>query len=236
VSAEGEAVVFVEIPAGSRNKYEWDEELGGIVLDRRLFTAMTYPADYGYVEGTLAEDGDPLDALVLVADPTFPGVRDHALRVGAVAEPERPHLPLVLEVLVDLEEVLDLVSQPGRHVVYVPEPAPARVVQRHADDLLVGALLVAHVEDADGTDADAAAREGRVGDEYERVERVAVLGERPLEEPVVGRVAGRGEEAAVENDASELLVPLVLVARAARDLDERDVPVHSFAITCLTWV
>jgi hypothetical protein len=45
------AVVFVEIPAGSRNKYEYDEELGGIALDRRLFTAMTYPADYGFVRG-----------------------------------------------------------------------------------------------------------------------------------------------------------------------------------------
>src|SRR6185312_4302431 len=67
-----EDVVFVEIPSGSRNKYEYDEALGGIVLDRRLFTAMAYPADYGYVEGTLAEDGDPLDALVLVSDPTFP--------------------------------------------------------------------------------------------------------------------------------------------------------------------
>ena len=62
------SVVFVEIPSGSRNKYEFDKELGGIVLDRRLFTAMTYPADYGYMEGTVAEDGDPLDALVLVAD------------------------------------------------------------------------------------------------------------------------------------------------------------------------
>ena len=46
---EMDGVVFVEIPAGSRNKYEWDEELGGIVLDRRLFTSMSYPADYGYV-------------------------------------------------------------------------------------------------------------------------------------------------------------------------------------------
>ena len=43
-----DAVVFVEIPMGSRNKYEWDEELGGVVLDRRLFTSMTYPADYGF--------------------------------------------------------------------------------------------------------------------------------------------------------------------------------------------
>ena len=81
-SVSGEAVVFVEIPSGSRNKYEWDEELGGIVLDRRLFTAMTYPADYGYVEGTLAEDGDPLDALVLVSDPTFPGCRIRVRAIG----------------------------------------------------------------------------------------------------------------------------------------------------------
>ena len=76
------AVVFVEIPSGSRNKYEYDEELGGIVLDRRLFTAMAYPADYGFVEGTLAEDGDPLDALVLVSDPTFPGCRIRVRPIG----------------------------------------------------------------------------------------------------------------------------------------------------------
>jgi inorganic pyrophosphatase len=77
-----EAVVFVEIPSGSRNKYEYDAEAGGIVLDRRLFTAMAYPADYGFVEGTLAEDGDPLDALVLVSDPTFPGCRIRARPIG----------------------------------------------------------------------------------------------------------------------------------------------------------
>src|SRR5207237_4384360 len=76
------AVAFVEIPSGSRNKYEWDEELGGLVLDRRLFTAMTYPAEYGFVEGTLAEDGDPLDALVLVSDPTFPGCRIRVRAIG----------------------------------------------------------------------------------------------------------------------------------------------------------
>ena len=75
-------VVFVEIPGGSRNKYEYDEELGGIVLDRRLFTSMSYPADYGYVEGTLGEDGDPLDALVLVSDPTFPGCRIRVRPIG----------------------------------------------------------------------------------------------------------------------------------------------------------
>jgi inorganic pyrophosphatase len=77
-----DGVVFVEIPAGSRNKYEWDAELGAIALDRRLFTSMSYPADYGFIEGTLGEDGDPLDALVLVGEPTFPGCRIRARAVG----------------------------------------------------------------------------------------------------------------------------------------------------------
>jgi inorganic pyrophosphatase len=77
-----QAVVFVEIAAGSRNKYEWNEGAGAIFLDRRLFTSMTYPADYGFIEGTLAEDGDPLDALVLVAEPTFPGCRIRVRPIG----------------------------------------------------------------------------------------------------------------------------------------------------------
>ena len=75
-------VVFVEVPSGSRNKYELDEELGAIVLDRRLFTSMAYPADYGFIEGTLGGDGDPLDALVLVGEPIFPGCRIRGRVVG----------------------------------------------------------------------------------------------------------------------------------------------------------
>jgi inorganic pyrophosphatase len=63
----------VEIPKGQRNKYEVDHETGRIRLDRMLFTATRYPADYGFIEGTLADDGDPLDALVLLEEPTFPG-------------------------------------------------------------------------------------------------------------------------------------------------------------------
>ena len=65
--------VVIEIPKGSRNKYEMDHESGKIWLDRMLFTAMQYPVDYGFFSGTLAEDGDPLDALVLLQEPTFPG-------------------------------------------------------------------------------------------------------------------------------------------------------------------
>ena len=63
----------IEIPMGSRNKYELDHESGRIRLDRTLFTATRYPADYGFIEGTLSEDGDPLDCLVLLDEPTFPG-------------------------------------------------------------------------------------------------------------------------------------------------------------------
>lgn len=65
--------VTIEIPKGSRNKYEVDHETGRIYLDRFLFTSTHYPADYGFVDNTLGEDGDPLDALVLLEAPTFPG-------------------------------------------------------------------------------------------------------------------------------------------------------------------
>src|ERR1700747_2221238 len=77
-----DCVVLVEIPMGSRNKYEWDDELGGIVLDRRLFSSLGYPADYGFIEGALGEDGDPLDALVLVPEPTFPGCLIRCRAIG----------------------------------------------------------------------------------------------------------------------------------------------------------
>jgi inorganic pyrophosphatase len=66
-------VCVVEIPKGGRNKYEYDPALGGIKFDRLLITAAAYPTDYGYLRGTLGEDGDPLDALVGISEPTFPG-------------------------------------------------------------------------------------------------------------------------------------------------------------------
>jgi inorganic pyrophosphatase len=65
--------VTVEIPKGNKNKYEVDHDTGRIRLDRTLFTSTQYPADYGFIEGTLGQDGDPLDALVLIQEPTFPG-------------------------------------------------------------------------------------------------------------------------------------------------------------------
>jgi inorganic pyrophosphatase len=81
VDAEAITVV-VEIPTGSRNKYEMDHDSGQIFWDRMLFTSVRYPTDYGFIEGTLAGDGDPLDALVFVGEATFPGCRIRVRPVG----------------------------------------------------------------------------------------------------------------------------------------------------------
>ncbi len=74
--------VVIEIPKGTRNKYEMDHETGRIRLDRMLFTSTRYPADYGFVEDTLADDGDPLDALVILEEPTFPGCLIRCRAIG----------------------------------------------------------------------------------------------------------------------------------------------------------
>ena len=74
--------VTIEIPKGQRNKYEVDHETGKVHLDRYLFTPMGYPLDYGFIDGTLGEDGDPLDALVILPEPVFPGVVVEARIVG----------------------------------------------------------------------------------------------------------------------------------------------------------
>jgi len=72
----------VEIPAGSSNKYEYDRNLGVFRLDRVLYSSMHYPADFGFIPGTLAEDGDPVDILILISRPTFPGCVLKARPVG----------------------------------------------------------------------------------------------------------------------------------------------------------
>lgn len=77
-----EIEMVVEIPGGSRNKYEMDHRLGRIRLDRMLFTATRYPHDYGYIPDTCAEDGDPLDAMVLLEEPTFPGCQITVRSIG----------------------------------------------------------------------------------------------------------------------------------------------------------
>ena len=76
--------VVIEIPKGSRNKYEVDHETGRVYLDRVLFTSFVYPTDYGFFENTLGLDGDPVDALVLLEYPVFPGVGVKVRPVGVL--------------------------------------------------------------------------------------------------------------------------------------------------------
>jgi len=74
--------VTIEIPKGTKNKYEMDHHTGRIRLDRTLFTSTQYPNDYGFIEGTLGQDGDPLDAMVLITEPTFPGALVECRAIG----------------------------------------------------------------------------------------------------------------------------------------------------------
>ncbi|WP_368070833.1 inorganic diphosphatase [Nitriliruptor sp.] len=74
--------VFVEVPMGSRNKYEWNFERQALELDRMLFTAVRYPGDYGFIPETLALDGDHLDVVVILGEPTFPGCTIEARVLG----------------------------------------------------------------------------------------------------------------------------------------------------------
>ena len=71
--AERSLDVIIEIPKGSRNKYEYDHETDSIKLDRFLFSSVVYPTDYGFIPDTLGQDGDPLDVMCCVSEPTFPG-------------------------------------------------------------------------------------------------------------------------------------------------------------------
>jgi inorganic pyrophosphatase len=107
--------VTIEIPKGTRNKYKMDLRVGRIRLDRTLFTATQYPADYGFIEHSLGEDTDPLDALVLVQEPTFPGclIRCRAIGMFRMRDDKGPD-PKVLCVptadhrLARLHDVTDL--------------------------------------------------------------------------------------------------------------------------------
>jgi inorganic pyrophosphatase len=70
---DGSVTALIEIPRGSKNKYEWDEEMEGVALSRVLYQSVAYPAEYGFIPGTMADDGDALDVVVLIDQPTFPG-------------------------------------------------------------------------------------------------------------------------------------------------------------------
>ena len=94
--------VVVEIPSGSRNKYEYDHVRHRFVLDRTLYSSVHYPCDYGFIEDSMADDGDPLDVLIVIAEPTFPGcvVRSRPIGVLDMAD-EKGHDFKILAVAAD---------------------------------------------------------------------------------------------------------------------------------------
>jgi len=92
-SPDGNVRVLVEIPKGSRNKYEYDEELGVIALDRPLYSAVHYPTDYGFIPGTHGADGELLDTLVMVEQSTFPGCLVEVRLVGVLTITHTSGLP-----------------------------------------------------------------------------------------------------------------------------------------------
>jgi inorganic pyrophosphatase len=106
---------IIEIPKGSRNKYEYDPDLGAIKLDRFVSASVVYPTDYGYVPNTLSPDGDPLDVLVCVSEPTFPGCIVFAKPIGLFRMSDE--------------------KGPDDHVVCVPCSDPGWNYLEHVDDL-----------------------------------------------------------------------------------------------------
>ena len=109
---KGYVEVRIEIPRGSRNKYEYDVKEGVFRLDRVLYSSVHYPTDYGFIPGSCAPDGDPLDVMVLVEEPTFPGCLVRARPIGLLKmQDEKGGDDKVLAVLNDdprFEEVRDL--------------------------------------------------------------------------------------------------------------------------------
>lgn len=94
---------LIEIPLGSKNKYEVDKKTGRIVLDRVLYSAMIYPTEYGIIENTLAPDGDPLDILVICSEPTFPGCIVPARVLGYLSMVDKGKLDYKLISVIDCD-------------------------------------------------------------------------------------------------------------------------------------
>ena len=102
---------LIEIPLGSKNKYELDKKTGRILLDRVLYAAMIYPAEYGIIENTLAPDGDPLDILVICSEPTFPGCVVPARVLGYLSMVDGGKLDYKLIAVVDCDPRYDDVRE-----------------------------------------------------------------------------------------------------------------------------
>jgi len=106
----------VEIPRGSRNKYEYDHERGVFRLDRVLYSSVHYPTDYGFIPDTLSGDGDPLDILIIVEEPTFPGCHLRARPIGTLTMiDEKGEDEKILAVPVDDPRFSDMRDLPDLH-------------------------------------------------------------------------------------------------------------------------
>ena len=109
--------VVIEVPKGSRNKYEIDHETNAIWLDRVLFTPMAYPLNYGYIQGTLGQDGDPLDALVILDSELVPGCHLHGRAVGSFVMSDEKGRDVKLICVIDgdprFEAIVDIGDVPS---------------------------------------------------------------------------------------------------------------------------
>jgi inorganic pyrophosphatase len=160
--------VIVEIPEGSRNKYEMDFTCGRIRLNRTLFTSTQYPADYGYIEGTLGRDDDPLDALVLVGSPTFPGcqIRARAIGMFCMSDEKGPDekvlcVPALDPRYIDIQDIDDVPEFDRREITHFFEVykdlEPGKSVEN------------SHWEDRDATYVEIAASRARAAGSPEAV-------------------------------------------------------------------
>lgn len=117
---QGTVTAFIEIPKGTSNKYEYNKTTGQFCLDRVLYSPVHYPADYGFIPETLAEDRDPLDILVLVTNPTFPGCMIRVKPIGALvmADNKGPDIKILAVPYADprLTQMNDLASVP-KHIL-----------------------------------------------------------------------------------------------------------------------
>jgi inorganic pyrophosphatase len=135
----GSILAFVEVPRGSRNKYEYDPKRGGIRLDRVLYSPLHYPADYGFLEDTLAEDGDHLDALIFTYEATFPGCWVEVRPIGVLdMRDEKGHDQKILAVplgdprfagITDLEHVPPHFLKEIEHFFTVYKALEAKAVE-----------------------------------------------------------------------------------------------------------
>jgi hypothetical protein len=166
----------------------------------------------------------PVSPTTVLTDLAFPPAlcRASPMINSAASRSRKPRVSTFLSSrsFVDREEVFDLGEQSGTEVVEAQEVRRRRIAERDAQGLVILSLLISHPEDSDRSRGDPASREGWLSDENESIERIAILSQRPLDEPVVGRVSGRREEHPVEVDEPAVVVHLVLVPGSTRDLHD----------------